>query len=162
MTPQPVATASLEALNGWHDAVLGHIKQIEASRGVNHPISVRLKNVATFMDQQLALIATPHKGAVNLKAGQFHWLLVRLLQRQESMKALIASGDPLVKLLDPKLRREIKRGWEIVKWPKDYIILERKLRRERCPGAARKPEPLRSSLKLPICCYPPESHDGTH
>ena len=139
MTPQPVATASLEALNGWHNAVLGHIKQIEAgSRGVNHPISVRLKNVATFMDQQLALIATPHKGAVNLKAGQFHWLLVRLLQRQESMKALIASGDPLVKLLDPKLRREIKRGWEIVKWPKDYIILERKLRQELVSGRGKK------------------------
>jgi hypothetical protein len=118
--PQPTATAVPDVFHKWRDTLLAHIKDLEAKRGANHPLEKRLRNMIDFVEEQSQTVVRSRGNKLLINAGEFHWFLVRLEQRQESMKALIEPDDPFVRAIDPALRRRIKAGWDAVKWPTGY------------------------------------------
>jgi hypothetical protein len=114
LKPQPIATTTVRRLSSWRESLLNQIDRVERNRTANHPIDARLRSMRHFISEQLASITHIKGRSVRVEAGRFHWFPVRLLQRQEGMKALIDPGDPLNKDLDPSLRERIKAGWDAV------------------------------------------------
>jgi hypothetical protein len=128
LQPQPIAKANAVQFQRWRDALVRQLKRTADIRTINQPIEVRLNNMQTFIDRQLESIAEFDGDVVLIQAGRFRWFLGRLLQRQESMKALLDDGDVLIQQLDPRLRLLIKDGWGAVKWPTGWKALETRLR----------------------------------
>lgn len=118
--PQPTATALPARFYKWRDTLLAHIKDMERRRGANHPLEKRLRNMIDFVEEQTQVVVRSRGKKLLINAGEFHWLLVRLEQRQESMKSLIEPEDVFVETIDPQLRRRIKAGWKAVQWPAGY------------------------------------------
>jgi hypothetical protein len=112
--PQPLARVPLASFQRWKQSLIEHINLLETTRSAHHPLGVRLKNMLTFIEDQCAAIARVEGSIVTIQAGKFFWFLVRLQQRQESMKTLIASDDPFIHQIDPALRRRIMKGWDLL------------------------------------------------
>lgn len=118
--PQPTATAVPAAFDQWRDALLAQIKDIEQTRGANHPLATRLRNMILFIQNQTQLVVRKRGKQLLINAGEFHWFLVRLEQRQESMKSVLHPDDAFITAIDPELRNRIKAGWSAVRWPDGY------------------------------------------
>ena len=142
LNPQRIATSTVAKFDAWRQAVLDQVERIERNRTANHPLGKRLRNMSSFLAEELADISRVEGRKVFVQAGRFHWLLVRLLQRQESMKAQLAPDDPFVRELDPKLRRRIKAGWDAVPFPESFNRLIDRLNL-RMQAARRKLPPPR-------------------
>lgn len=123
LRPQPGARAATATFYAWRKSLLDQITRIEATRTANHPLGTRLKNMRRFIDEQTTSMSHVEGPKLVVEAGTFFWFLVRLLQRQEGMKTLIETGDPIMRELDPDLRTRIKAGWDVVKFSPQFTGL---------------------------------------
>lgn len=114
LNPQPIARIPLKAFLAWKDALIKQLQVVEAERSAHHPLGQRLKNMAAFVDRECTACTRVNGATAHIQAGKFSWCLVRLEQRQEGMKRLIAADDPFVHQIDPVLRRRIKKGWNLL------------------------------------------------
>jgi hypothetical protein len=136
--PQPLATVSAGVFDAWSQAVLEHIAELDATRSANHPIGPRLRSMASFFTKEMKQMSRREGSKVLLNAGEFHWFLCKFLQRQERVKALLSSADPFVEAIDPALRRLIKQGWDVPKWPPGYWKMVDQLRFKMEAGRAER------------------------
>jgi hypothetical protein len=136
MRPQPVGTATAERFDAWRTSVLIELKRLETIRTANHKIERRLQSMGSFIEQQIPLMTRPKGRNVIVDAGQFHWFLVKLEQRQEGMKAQLDPSDPFISEIDPGLRKRIKAGWRLLKVPRSFEALVEKLNEQLRKGYA--------------------------
>jgi hypothetical protein len=127
LRPQPVGTVNAAGFDRWRIQILEDLKRLEEIRSSAHKIEQRLRNMASFIEQQIPLISQEEGNKVIVNAGQFHWFLVKLEQRQEGMKAQLDPSDPFVSEIDPGLRKRIKSGWSLLKVPRAYQALVNRL-----------------------------------
>jgi hypothetical protein len=123
LRPQPSAQATTTTFYAWRKSLLDQIARIETTRAANHPLGTRLKNMKRFIDEQTRSMSHLEGPKLVVEAGTFFWFLVRLLQRQEGMKALLEEGDPIIRELDPRLRKRIKAGWNVVEFSPRFTRL---------------------------------------
>ena len=134
--PQPLARAPIASFQKWKGSLIEQIHAIEATRSTHHRLGGRLKNMLAFIETQCNDITRVNGSIVTIEAGKFFWFLVRLQQRQESMKATMSTDDPFVQQIDPILRRRIIKGWDLLTnaggrfWPR-VKVLQRQSRRTR-------------------------------
>ena len=114
LDPQPLAQIPAKAFLEWKTALIKQLQAIEAGRSAHHPVGRRVQNMIAFIERECAAVAQMKGSTAVIQAGKFHWFLVRLEQRQEGTKRLLADDDPFVQQVDPLLRRRIKKGWDLL------------------------------------------------